>query len=108
MNRWDTNRPRPAQAPNRWRFVTASSPPETDESESYRFLDASTVVERVRNMLTASNCYGLNELRTLFDKIDDTGEGALDKEDLKWGLFDMGVKLNGMLRELILLAIGRT
>lgn len=95
VNRWDTSRPRPAQAPNRWQFVVGDQPSDETETENYRELDSSTIVERVRYMLTASNCYGLVDLRSLFNKIDDTGEGALDKDDMKWGLFDMGVKLTG-------------
>merc|ERR1712070_1101134 len=48
----------------------------------------------VREIVNKRGNYGIRGLARSFKIMDDGGDGQLDREDFKWGLYDYGVHLN--------------
>jgi Ca2+-binding EF-hand superfamily protein len=84
---------RAAQAPNKWTFVASASAAAAVDTRGLKPLDAEALMERVRLAINERGAYGLRGLARAFAVIDDAGDGALDREDFKWGLYDYGVRL---------------
>jgi calcyphosin len=87
-------KPRPARELNRWHFVYSADPSTAKDTRSFRPLTGAAIMERVREALKARGTYGIRALGKAFRILDDRGDGKLDREDFKWGLFDYGVRLS--------------
>ena len=87
-------RSRPVQAPNRWEFVLADDPAAAEDTRVFRELTPELIIEQVKQAINERGAYGIRGLARAFRIIDDAGDGALDREDFKWGLFDYGVRLS--------------
>ena len=80
---------------NMWMFCTAVDPsqeeeklPEETNHSAYQLLN------QVKQALLQRGTYGIRGLSRLFRVMDDNGNGQLDHEDFKWGLYDAGLYLN--------------
>lgn len=86
---------RPAQSQNIWHIVTSDSPAAAKDSRHFKELTPDMVLAKVKHVLLERNGeYGIRGLSRMFRIIDDAGDGFLDREDFKWGLYDYGVKIS--------------
>ena len=86
---------RPAQSQNRWVVVTSSTPAAAVDKRRFVELTPEMVMAKVKSILIARNGeHGIGGLGRMFRIIDDAGDGVLDREDFKWGLYDYGVRIS--------------
>lgn len=97
-----TERARAAREPNRWTFCLAPDPAMAKDTRAFRPLTAEALLDKVRAVLKARGTYGIRALGKAFRILDDAGDGKLDREDLKWGLFDYGLRLSDEEFEMLL------
>jgi len=100
-----TDRAVAARPPNRWTFLLAPDAALAEDTRAFRPLTAEALVDRVRAALRARGTYGIRALGKAFRILDDRRDGKLDREDLKWGLFDFGVRLTDEEFEMLLDAV---
>lgn len=87
---------RKALPQNSWKIVMAST---SKQAEDHRNLPGEATPERilqmVRTALLQKGTLSFRHLSRAFKKLDQSGNGKLDREDLKYGLQDFGIpKLN--------------
>ncbi|KAA0145592.1 hypothetical protein FNF28_07855 [Cafeteria roenbergensis] len=99
------DRPRPAQAPNRWAILLSEDAAAAEDRRDFRPLTADAIVDKVRLALRERGTYGIRALGKAFRILDDRRDGRLDREDLKWGLFDFGLRLSDEEFEMLLDAV---
>lgn len=86
---------RPAQSQNRWVVVTASTPEAAVDDRHFVELTPAMIMDKVKAVLLERNgVHGIRGLGRMFRIIDDGGDGGLDREDFKWGLYDYGVRIS--------------
>jgi len=95
-------------ATNCWSFVTAS---DQRFAADNRDLPApptpAALMQKVRDIVNKRGNFGIRGLARTFKIMDDGGDGNLDREDFKWGLYDYGVHLNDAQFEMLLDAFDR-
>jgi len=80
---------------NVWSFVTSSDPAAAVDNRNLPTPPtAEALMAKVREIVNKRGNYGIRGLARSFKIMDDGGDGQLDREDFKWGLYDYGVHLN--------------
>lgn len=52
------------------------------------------IVKEVKAALKRRGAHGIRGIGRIFRQMDDNGDRKLDKQEFKWGLKDMGIKID--------------
>ncbi|GMI00940.1 hypothetical protein TrVE_jg7309 [Triparma verrucosa] len=86
---------KPELSQNVWSFVTSADPAAGEEFRNLPPpLSPEGLIAKVLGILKARSKNAVRGLKSAFKAMDDVGDYKLDKEDLKWGLRDLGVDLD--------------
>ncbi len=90
----NNNSSRGPKFPSSQRMTTTSASAHTDVMKSRKVPGEPAAVKRLRDKLGLKGIHGVHGLVRLLRIMDDNGDGVLTKQELKFGLEDLGVKLN--------------
>jgi len=83
------------QADNHWIVVTSDDPSKAvDDRVLPPELTPESLLTKTREIVNSRGEHGIRGLARAFKIMDDMGDGNLDREDFKWGMYDYGVHLN--------------
>ena len=86
--------PAPHSPPSR-SFVTSSDASLGDDNRNLPPpLSAAGLIAKVLDVMKKRSKNAVRALKSAFKSMDETGDFKLDREDLKWGLKNLGVELN--------------
>ena len=86
---------KPEMSQNVFAFVTASDPEAAvDDRNLPPPLTAEGLIQKVLSVLRSRSKNAVRNLKSAFRAMDETGDFKLDKEDLKWGLRDLGIEMD--------------
>ena len=86
---------------NNWKVVTAASPDQAVDTRALPSeMNADSMWVKACQMITGGR--GTGELQACFSAMDNGGDGQIDREDFKWGLYDFGIKFDDAQFDMIL------
>ena len=89
-----------ATNPKLWRFITALDESAQSDNRNLpkRLTRPKDILEKCRETVRSRNSshYGIREIGRAFRILDDSGNGSLDRKELRGGLEDFGVFLDDM------------
>lgn len=83
---------KPSQPENTFQFLLATDPSASTDHRGFRSLTPETLTERARELL-ANKCgvHGLHSFSLALSALDAKGTGAVQKDGVRWALYEHGV-----------------
>jgi len=83
---------RSEQVQNNWMLCTAPDPKMAEDNRNLpEPMTGEALLKKAREIINQRGNYGIRGLGRSFRIMDDAGDGRLDREDFKWGLYDYGI-----------------
>jgi len=88
---------------NQWIVVTSDDPAKSVDNRNLPArMSPEQLLAKTREIVNTRGDHGIRGLARSFKIMDDMGDGQLDREDFKWGLYDYGIHLDDSQFDLLL------